>query len=116
MEKLKVGQTLYEVVRNEIIEREIKVIGRKYFYIEQNCGNANFSIESLKYTCKDYSQYNRQLYISKQELEDKEEKRKLIFKIEKVFNSFNSASQLSLEQARAIDKIIFGGDDETKQH
>ena len=88
---------------NHIKESTISKIGRKYFYIEGR--EEKFDIINLNHKSAHY--YDLQGYLNKQDIYDDIEVRNLETKIKAKFNAFGG-STLSLEQLRAIDKIIFG--------
>lgn len=117
-EKLKVGhkgliKTTGNLIRGnrepEIHECEIIKIGRKYFTISFS----EFSFyEKLQFHIDDFTQktdYSPDylFYFDEQHLKDTEEKEKLDYELRKHF-SYYKESKFSLEQLRAIKKIIEG--------
>lgn len=100
--KLSEGQVLFDY---SLKEYKIDKVAKKYFYC--NGSDTPYGISNLKYECKNYSQFNRQLFLTKQEVEDDKEISELYSKICSYFrNSFRSDLKLSLENLRQINKII----------
>ena len=112
-EDIFVGMKLYEVdsrychdnSKNEISERTITKIGNKLFEVD-NSDRCKFNIETLKYVNKEYSQSNRQLYFSEQEILDQRERGTLIQKLRKAFDWGGPQLQCTLEQLREVTKIL----------
>lgn len=99
------GQKLYEIVYNgEIKEVTVKEVKRKYFTIDEY-RSYKFRIDILKYEDENYSQRNRQLYLSIQEIEDEREHQTLSSIIRKRFSSYGKLS-LTLDQLRRINSIL----------
>lgn len=106
--KLEIGQKVYLEPTNansyrnrEIVETYITKIGRKYIELE---GYYNkFSIEDL---C-DVSAYSPswKLYFSKQEIEDKNERNKILDTLHGIFSTYG-VNKLSLNQLRAVLDIV----------
>lgn len=123
IKNFKVGQTVYvELIRNaswgktaeECIEEwEITSVGRKYIKAgrREECGTVgettfeynDFYKRFVQKTdcCIDYL-----LYATRQEIEESHEKNRLFDKISKRF-SYGSQGNVTLEQLRAIHKILF---------
>jgi len=78
-------------------------IGRKYFYVDND--DRGYGVDDLLYKSKEYSQANRQLYISQQDIHDKNEVSRLSFELRNKFGNYNSPN-LSLAQLRLIHNII----------
>ncbi len=102
------GQKLYagNWSRNEvsqITEYIVSKIGKKYFFVEDN-ERLKFDIETLKHTDKNYSQYNVQLYLTEQEIKDKNEMNVLRNKF--ILASRRKPEDFSLDQLRRIIDII----------
>ncbi|KIN51912.1 hypothetical protein B4146_2240 [Bacillus subtilis] len=82
--------------------------GRKYFYVG-NTGETEtrrmfkFSLEDMR-EVTEYSP-DWELYLSKQEIIDKEEKKKLMSDIRSVFDRWSTAD-LTLDQLRRVHEII----------
>jgi hypothetical protein len=105
--KLKVGQTVYleptgNAVRysKDIIETKVTRVGRKYFEVQNN--RCKFDIENMYDVSNCYSNYN--VYLSMQEIEDKNEKIELNKFFSDLFAGYCD-SGLSLEQLRAMKKV-----------
>lgn len=115
LKELKVGMKIYLIpvgtnntrfkdsVLNHIKESTISKIGKKYFYLEGR--KEKFDIVNLNYRSSYYC--DLQGYLNKQDIYDFVEKGDLEKKIKAKFNAFGEVG-LSLEQLRAIDKIVFG--------
>ncbi|MGF2740747.1 MULTISPECIES: hypothetical protein [unclassified Bacillus (in: firmicutes)] len=94
--------------RKEVLEKTVLKKGKKYFYIG-NMGETE-TRRMLKFSLEDMTQVTEysadwELYLSKQEIIDEEEKEKLIFEIRSVFNRWSSVD-LTLDQLRRIHAII----------
>jgi len=100
--EIKVGQVLYHNTKIAIRERKVTKVGSKYFYCD-NDSKQPFNKESLQYT-SEYTMHNIQLYLSKQDLADKNEYDKLMGKIRMFFGQYKPLN-LTLGQLRAIDII-----------
>lgn len=107
--KVKVGDTLYSYVKGVIKKERIKKVGRVYFYIESNySNNYPYNLETLQYNNKEgYSQWNRQLYRTEQEILDMREADTLIDTIGSYFNHNINNILLTLEELRSIRDTIF---------
>ena len=86
-----VGQVLFreKINRNapsEIVEVTVGKVGEKYFYLTGWEERYPIDKETLKYTDKNYSQSNFQLYRDRQEILDRREKSKLYDLLQKHFN------------------------------
>ncbi len=113
---IKVGSTVYlkpinnaaRYGRKDILEKVVLKKGRKYFYVG-NTGETEtrrmfkFSLEDMR-EVTEYSP-DWELYLSKQEIIDKEEKKKLMFDIRSVFDRWSTAD-LTLDQLRRVHEII----------
>ncbi|WP_413154934.1 hypothetical protein [Bacillus subtilis] len=113
---IKVGSTVYlkpinnaaRYGRKDILEKVVLKKGRKYFYVG-NTGETEtrrmfkFSLEDMK-EVTEYSP-DWELYLSKQEIIDKEEKKKLMSDIRSVFDRWSTAD-LTLDQLRRVHEII----------
>lgn len=104
-DKIKVGQCLYMIgdkgsIETYVVER----VGKKYFYLNR-IPDLPFDLTTLKYTNKDYSQYSKQLYRTSTETQDVIETGNLQRSITSYFYNYG-ARKMSLDQMRAIDKII----------
>lgn len=103
------GQVLYRERSNryskeiEITEHTVTKIGRKYF--EATGLNDKINIENLTYESKMYSQHNYKLYLSKQEILDKNEANELYNKIQHLFSHYSNRS-FTLEDLRSVAKIV----------
>jgi hypothetical protein len=98
---LSIGQTIYYSERGKICEKTISRVGKKYFYVD---GFRNqFYIDNLrektKFGC------GSRVYLSAQEIIDEKESEVLHRKIMVYFQGFGR-SKFTLDQLRAIDKII----------
>ncbi|MDR4910655.1 MULTISPECIES: beta barrel domain-containing protein [Bacillus] len=115
-EKIKVGATVYlkpvnnaaRYGRKDILEKNVLKKGRKYFYVG-NTGETEtrrmfkFSLEDMTHVTEYSADW--ELYLSKQEIIDQEEKKKLIFDIRSVFDRWSSVD-LTLDQLRRVHAII----------
>jgi hypothetical protein len=105
--KIQVGQTVYlEPTGNacryskEIVETKVIKVGRKYFEVENK--HIKFDIDNM---CE-VSNYcsNWSVYLSRQEIEDKNEKESINRAMRELFGTYGR-NNLSLEQLRQIQKI-----------
>ena len=117
-DKIKIGQILYRefYIKNKPFEIKpyiVTKIGRTYFY----CNNSDqpFNIDKLKYIDKNYGQNNIQLYITDQEILDRQEKDKLYIQIldrlrNSVFNldQMQKNSKNSQSNKLMLSKSLFG--------
>ena len=105
--QIQVGQTVYleptayAAHRNkDIVETVVTKVGRKYFEVKNR--RERFNLEKMcEITCYTPSWH---IYLSKKEIEDKNEKETLISRLRKLFQNYNNIN-LSLEQLREIQKI-----------
>jgi ribosome-associated translation inhibitor RaiA len=104
--QIQVGQTVYlepvsDARSKEIIETKVVKIGRKYFKVENK--RSKFDIGEMR----DISDYgygsNWKVYLSKQEIEDKNEKNSIYRSMRELFSY--GCNDLSLEQLRQMQKI-----------
>lgn len=102
---LKVGQEVFSENKEGIHSHRITSIGKKYFYITGSSPKANYSLETLKYENKNFTQFNKQLYLSKQEIEDKNELYENTVKIANYFDIWRR-KPITLDQTRQICKIL----------
>jgi len=108
---IEIGQILYREIgrRNQPYEiKEVKVekIGKKYFYLEGFDSRYPIDKLTLEYKDKVYSG-GFQLYRDKQDILDKNEKQKLLSKLQQYFSWTNSlASKSTLDQLRQVVNIL----------
>ena len=108
--QIQVGQTVYlEPTGNacryskDIIKTKVKKVGRKYFEVENM--RSKFDLEKMcevSNWCSDWT-----VYLSRQEIEDKNEKESINKAMRELFGRHN---KLSLEQLRQIQKIAIWKD------
>lgn len=106
---MEVGQKLFFIKRDgNIDEVTISKIGHKYFYVNGNweLENKGFELDTLEYVNKMYSQFNIQLYPSKQVIEEKWEREELRGEVDKFFYTHQYRT-LSTQQLRDIKSIIY---------
>jgi hypothetical protein len=106
-----VGQVLFREKFNrnapsEIVEVTVGKVGKKYFYLTGWAERYPIDKETLKYTDKNYSQSNFQLYRDKQEILDRREKSKLFDLLQKHFNWSGNGSKNTLEQLRKVVDVL----------
>ena len=106
-----VGQVLFreKINRNapsEIVEVTVGKVGKKYFYLTGWEERYPIDKETLKYTDKNYSQSNFQLYRDKQDILDRREKSKLYDLLQKHFNWSGNGSKNTLEQLRKAVEVL----------
>ncbi len=106
-----VGQVLFREKFNrnapsEIVEVTVGKVGKKYFYLTGWEERYPIDKETLKYTDKNYSQSNFQLYRDKQDILDRREKSKLYDLLQKHFNWSGNGSKNSLEQLRKVVEVL----------
>lgn len=108
-EKPIVGQTVYieRIYRNqprEIEENKVERIGRTYFYLE---GMDNpIGLKDWVYRNSNYSQFNFQVYSSKEEIDEKNEKNDFFETLRKAFDWTGKKETFSLQQLRDAVKIL----------
>jgi hypothetical protein len=103
-----IGQIIYRIKGNDILEYFIRKIGRKYIHVNK-CTGFEYAVDknTLKYVEKDYSQYNFQLYLTKKEAEEKIERDGLMKKINDICrNFFYNRNNYTLQQLREIEKAF----------
>jgi hypothetical protein len=110
--QIQVGQTVYlEPTGNAcrysktIIETRVSKVGRKYFEVENK--RSKFDLEKMcevSNICSDYA-----VYLSAQEIVDKNEKNTIIEILREFFGVYGHSKDLTLEQLKEIQKIIDGG-------
>lgn len=106
-----VGQVLFREKFNrnapsEIVEVNVGKVGKKYFYLTGWEERYPIDKETLKYTDKNYSQRDFQLYRDKQEILDIREKSKLYDLLQKHFNWSGNGSKNTLEQLRKVVEVL----------
>lgn len=101
---LHIGQKLYRERNFKIEEYTITKIGTKYFEVAE-MPRDKINKETLKRVCPDYMQYEYQLYLTEQEIKDKNELSNLYDKVRKYF-SYYTPNGITLEQLRQIAKIL----------
>jgi hypothetical protein len=108
--KLEIGQILYRKPTKssgEITEYVVTKIGRKNFEVDKFVSReGKFVIESLRYEHPNYSQFNFQLYTSKEGMMEEVRLAEMTAKIQGYFRGYGRP-ELTLEQAEAIIKILF---------
>ena len=118
MRKPQVGDTVYlkpinnQARRsNEVLEREVKRVGRKYFYVAESKGPFHMEIKIDIATMKeDQGGYlgDWKAYYSLQEIEDEKEKAERLLDLRRFFDG-PPRSQLTLDQLRRIKAITEEG-------
>ncbi len=106
-----VGQVLYreKSTRNEpseIVEVTVGKVGKKYFYLTGLEERYPVDKETLKYTDKNYSQSNFQLYRDKQEILDRKEKERLTDVLYKHFHWSGNKHKNTLEQLKKAVEVL----------
>lgn len=104
-----VGQTLYQEVtarhqRPTLKERVVTKIGRQYFYVDN--WDTKFSKETLRYESKEYSQHNIQLYLTKEEIEERWEYNRLVERVQRAFQYIGGTKKYTADQLRRIVSIL----------
>ncbi len=113
MNKLKVGQTVWLVKKNQPNitpqERTVHTVGRKYFELSGEIG-ARFLIETLKLDngySGGYSGGYATVYLSLQDIEDEREYLAITRRLSGMFNYMTwRHGRLTLAQLRQIEAII----------
>lgn len=113
MNKLKVGQTVWLVKKNQPnippLEKTIREVGRKYFELSGEIG-ARFLIETLKLDngySGGYSGGYATVYLSLQDIEDEREYLAITRRLSGMFNYMTwRHGRLTLAQLRQIEAII----------
>lgn len=70
MDKIKVGDKVYEAVKNGLREHTVCKVGRKYFYLKYDFQRTKFDINTLEHIDKDYSQNYIKLWRTVEEYEN----------------------------------------------
>lgn len=106
--KIQIGQTVYlepginkSRYNKDIIETTVTKVGNKYFQLENN-SRKKYEIDTLKEVseyCADYY-----VYLTRQEIEDKNEREKLTSYLRQMFGAYGRVD-LTLDQLRRIKKI-----------
>lgn len=109
MNKLKVGQTVWLVKKNQPnippLERTVRTVGRKYFELSGEIG-ARFLIGTLKLD-NGYSGGYATVYLSLQDIEDEREYLAITRRLSGMFNYMTwRHGRLTLAQLRQIEAII----------
>lgn len=109
MNKLKVGQTVWLVKKNQPnippLERTVRTVGRKYFELSGEIGT-RFFIETLELD-NGYSGGYATVYLSLQDIEDEREYRAITRRLAGMFNYMTwKNGRLTLAQLRQIEAII----------
>lgn len=112
MNKLEVGQVIWTLnVGNaarrcgqELTERVITKVGRKYFYIEVFRRKVKFEIETLE-ECSDYTS-DYKVYINKQDYFNEIKKRELLTGIRGILTPQFGVSKVSLDTVISVAKIL----------
>ena len=114
MRKPQVGDTVYlKPINNqmrrssEIMEREVKRVGRKYFYVAESKGPFHMEIKiNIETMQEDQGGYSGdwQAYYSLQEIEDEKEQHHLSCVLRDLFGGW-SRNGLTLDQLRRIKAI-----------
>jgi hypothetical protein len=110
---IQVGQKLYEYSKERyankgeftIQERTVTKVGRKLFEVDDN-SRQKFSIDKLRYEDKNYTQFNRKLYLTKQEILDTIDCAKLYSQVMKELGQYNKPAHISYDQIKAIAEIL----------
>lgn len=100
--KITIGQVLYRNNRTSIKEYTVTSIGKKYFYCDDD-DKRPYSLITLDYKSKEYSQHNYQLYLTVKEIEDENRTRKLFSECKAAFTGYvNTFTLPQLERIHAI--------------
>lgn len=106
--EIKVGQIVYSEKGQEVLEWEVTKIGRKYFYVKNSWWEKKVDFEELRYEDKDYTQHNIQFYLTREEINLKNENNSLLRELSNQFSNsyYHTKKVLTLDQIRRIHKII----------
>lgn len=107
--KVEIGTILFREYEHrgfptQIKEYTVSKIGNKYFYVKENSA-WKFDIKTLKYSNKEYSQHNVQLYWTKEEILDRQERGRLLEALRKHFDYFHN-NENTLDELRQVFKIL----------
>lgn len=101
---LHIGMKLYREKAGTIEEYTISKIGNKYFEIAEN-SRYRYDKNTLWYVNTNSSQFNHKLYLTKQEILDKNELNDLHDKLKRHFSIYSQKTN-TLEQLRQVVKIL----------
>lgn len=100
---LKEGQVLWDYNENEHV---VKKIGKRYFYLGSDPREKyKFSLENLWYRNDNYSQFDKRLYLTLQEVKNEKRHKQLFQVLRKQFDSYNH-NNFTLEQLEQIIRIL----------
>lgn len=88
-----------------IMEYKVAKVGRVYFEVD-DYNRRRYSIKTLEYVCKNYSQNNHQLYKTKEEILDMLEHERLSTVIRDEFKYKYGKLPYSLEQLKKVIEIL----------
>jgi hypothetical protein len=108
-ENLKIGQKLYQNAYSKaganIVEYEIESIGKKYIYLK-NASRYPINKNNLMYESKNYSGNKFQLYLTREEIIEENDRRKYLDILKRYFNNYSNTNTLDeLRQASEILKL-----------
>lgn len=109
-DKIVVGQILFKEIKNkyapdEITQVLVSKVGNKYFYVDED-KNIPIDKYTLKHQDKNWTQANFQLYKSKQEVLDENERKRLVNLVRQNFEWTQGDKNYTLEQMKQVVKIL----------
>jgi hypothetical protein len=95
---------LYTALDKNLLEKTIRKVGKKYFYLEGDFRKVPYSLKTLR-AVDSYVNKNK-VYLTKEEYYEEKEKKSLFFKLENIFSSFSNCENYSLEQLKQVYEIV----------
>jgi hypothetical protein len=95
---------LYTALDKNLLEKTIRKVGKKYFYLEGNFREVPYSLKTLR-AVDSYVNKNK-VYLTKEEYYEEKEKKNLFSKLENIFSSFSNCENYSLEQLKQVYEIV----------
>ncbi len=105
---IKVGQILYEKKVGGIEEMKVAKVGRANLYLFDRWGapdKEGFKLDTLEFHHRDFSQFNRKLYLSKEAIEEEHTMNYIASAVNKVFANYG-LKKVTDEQYLKIAEIL----------
>ncbi len=102
---INIGDVLFTIKDHKINEFVVERVGRMYFTLK-GVSNRKYNIKTLKYTNEQYSRHDKQLYRTKQEILDQEERSKIVNELKFLFRDWRWSDKLNIEELKNIKEIV----------